>query len=221
MYRARQENLDREVAVKLIRQEVDDGSAWRRFEREARIIASLSGHPHVVTIYDVGRTAAGQPFLVTEVLDRGSLSDVVQADGPLDPLAAVKVGQAMASALKAAHQRGILHRDLKPANVLVSSLGQIKLADFGVARLTAPGLNTTTGSVAFTPEHAAPEVLRGEAEGTATDVYGLASTMAMALIGRSLFVLRPDERIEALMWRKLMEGPPRLPPSVPEELAAS
>ena len=219
VYRARQLNLDREVAVKLIRHEVDDGSAWRRFEREAKIIASLTGHPHVVTIYDVGRTPAGQPFLVTELLDRGSLTDVIATDGPLTATRAVAVGQAMASALSAAHARGILHRDLKPANLLLNSLGQIKLADFGIARLMAGHAHTTTGTLAFTPEHAAPEVLRGDTEGTATDVYGLASTVATALAGHSLFTLRPDERIEALMYRKLMEPPPPLPSSVPPALA--
>ena len=151
VYRARQDNLGRDVAVKLIRQEIDDDATLRRFEREARIIASLSGHPHVVTIYDVGRTSTGQPFLVTELLDRGSVGDVLARQGALDTKSAVAIGRAIADALCAAHARGILHRDVKPGNVLVGSRGQIKLADFGVARLMAGQSQTTTASVAFTP----------------------------------------------------------------------
>ncbi len=219
VYRARQDSLGRDVAIKLIRQEIDDAAAMRRFEREARIIASLSGHPHVVTIYDVGRTSTGQPFLVTELLDRGSLSDVLARQGALDTKSAVAVGRAVADALSAAHARGILHRDLKPGNVLLGSRGEIKLADFGVARLMAGHSQTTTASIAFTPEHAAPEVLRGEQEGPASDVYGLASTVVTALVGRSPFARRPDERIEAMMWRKMAELPAPLPSSVPAPLA--
>lgn len=218
VYRARQDNLDRQVAVKLIRQELDDPRAWRRFEREARIIASLSGHRHVVTIYDVGRTEAGQPFLVTEWLDRGSLSDVLAQHGPLAVPAAVAVGRAVAEAVAAAHERGILHRDIKPGNVLLDTRGHIKLADFGIARLMAGHSQTTTAAIAFTPEHVAPEVLRGEEEGPSSDVYGLASTVVTALLGRSPFARRQDERVEALMWRKLAEPPPPLPPSVPPRL---
>ncbi|MCU1399674.1 MAG: hypothetical protein JWN62_2783 [Acidimicrobiales bacterium] len=219
VYRAVQDNLGREVAIKVLRHEVDDARAWHRFEREARMIASLSGQLHVVTIYDVGRTIEGRPYLVTELLDRGSLSDVLERRGPLGAPAAVAVGVAIAAALTAAHARKILHRDLKPGNVLLGSRGQIKLADFGIARLMAGHATTTTAQVAFTPEHAAPEVLHGEQEGPQSDVYGLASTVLTALTGRSPFARRPDERIEAMMWRKLSGPPPDIPSTVPPALA--
>lgn len=219
VYRSRQNNLGREVAIKMIRHEVDDPKEWRRFEREARIIASLSGQAHVVTIFDVGQTAAGRPFLVTELLDCGSLSDVLTLGGPAGTTAALQVGCSIAEALTAAHDRGILHRDVKPGNVLVGSAGQIKLADFGIARLFAARANTTTSQIAFTLAHAAPELLRGEEEGPASDVYGLASTVVTALTGQPPFARRPGERIDAVMWRKLSELPPPLPPSVPPALA--
>ena len=85
VYLARQEALDRMVAVKVLRRGVEDERAWRHFRREARTIARLSAHPNVVTVYTAGRSEAGHPYLVTEYLDRGSLSDVIAAEGPLPP----------------------------------------------------------------------------------------------------------------------------------------
>jgi tRNA A-37 threonylcarbamoyl transferase component Bud32 len=218
VYLARQEALDRLVAVKVLRHGVEDERAWRQFRREARTIARLSAHPNVVTVYTAGRSQAGHPYLVTEFLDRGSLSDVIAAEGPLPPATVAKVGVAVADALEAAHALGILHRDVKPGNVLLDRHGRIKLADFGIARLLSGRSTTTTDVIAFTPEHVAPETLRGEPDGPWSDVYGLASTLAAALIGTSPFARRPDERVEALISRKIMSPAPVLPVSVPPAL---
>jgi tRNA A-37 threonylcarbamoyl transferase component Bud32 len=219
VYLARQEALDRLVAVKVLRRGVEDERAWRQFRREATTIARLSAHPNVVTVYTAGRSQAGHPYLVTEFLDRGSLSDVIAADGPLPPATVAKVGVAVADALVAAHALGILHRDVKPGNVLLDRHGRIKLADFGIARLLSGQSTTTTDVIAFTPEHVAPETLRGEPDGPWSDVYGLASTLAAALIGTSPFARRPDERVEALISRKVMSPAPPLPVSVPPALS--
>jgi tRNA A-37 threonylcarbamoyl transferase component Bud32 len=219
VYLARQEALDRLVAVKVLRSGVEDERAWRQFRREATTIARLSAHPNVVTVYTAGRSEAGHPYLVTEFLDRGSLSDVIAADGPLPPATVAKVGVAVADALVAAHALGILHRDVKPGNVLLDRHGRIKLADFGIARLLSGRSTGTTDVIAFTPEHVAPETLRGEPDGPWSDVYGLASTLAAALIGTSPFARRPDERVEALISRKLMSPAPPLPVSVPPTLS--
>lgn len=220
VYLAKQESLDRQVAVKVLRRDVDEPRVWRRFRREARTIARLSGHPNVVTVYMADRSQTGQPFLVTEYLDRGSLGDVITAEGPLPPDIVAKVGVAVADALAAAHGMGILHRDVKPGNVLLDHHGQVKLGDFGIARLLAAQSVTTTDVIAFTPEHVAPEILRGESDGPWSDLYGLASTLAAALLGEPLFTRRPDERVEALLARKLMAAPPLLPASVPSALAS-
>ncbi len=219
VYLARQEALDRLVAVKVLRRGVEDERAWRQFRREATTIARLSAHPNVVTVYTAGRSQAGHPYLVTEFLDRGSLSDVIAAEGPLPPATVAKVGVAVADALGAAHALGILHRDVKPGNVLLDRHGRIKLADFGIARLLSGRSTATTDVIAFTPEHVAPETLRGEPDGPWSDVYGLASTLAAALIGTSPFARRPDERVEALISRKLMSPAPPLPVSVPPALS--
>jgi serine/threonine protein kinase len=221
VYLARQESLDRMVAIKVLRHAAgDDDAAFRDFRREARTISRLTGHPNVVTVYSAGRTDSGQPFLVTEYMDRGSLGDVVAADGPLPPATVASIGVGVADALIAAHALGIHHRDVKPANVLLSSNGHIKLADFGIARLLSGQSVTTTDVYAFTPEHVAPEMLRHEPDGSWSDVYGLASTLATALLGAPPVRRMPDERVDAYLIRKLTAPPPALV-GVPEDLARS
>ena len=169
-YLARQEALDRQVAVKVLRRDVEDPKVWRAFRREAHAVAHLSAHPHVVTVYTAGRSGVGQPYLVTEYLDGGSLADVI-ANVRVDAHDVATIGDAVAGALAAAHDLGILHRDVKPGNVLLAHDGRIKLGDFGIARLLVGQSAATTDQIAFTPEHVAPEVLRNEPEGPWSDVY--------------------------------------------------
>lgn len=219
VYLAMQESLDRRVAVKVLRRDVEDPKVWREFRREAHTIARLSSHPHVVTVYTAGRSAIGQPYLVTEFLDRGSLGDAIAADGPMRPVEVASIGVAVANALTVAHEAGILHRDVKPGNVLLGHDGRIKLGDFGIARLLVGQSAATTDQIAFTPEHVAPEVLRNEPDGPWSDVYGLASTLATALIGAPPLQQRPAEGMQAFLARKVLAPPPVLDAHVPTVLS--
>ncbi|MBP2322686.1 serine/threonine protein kinase [Kibdelosporangium banguiense] len=176
VYRARQPQLDRDVAVKLDNR-VLPGEERAKFLREARAAARLSGHPNVVNIFDAGITADGRPYIVMELCPGGSLLDLLQREGPLAPERVLDIGIRLADALGFAHEAGVLHRDIKPANVLIDAFGAVKLADFGLAAiLDAPSESTITMG-ALSPSYAAPEVFAWGAPSPAADVYSLAATL--------------------------------------------
>src|SRR5262245_12932875 len=166
------------VAVKVLREDLGGSeTAQRRFAREVRTAALLGGHPHVVTVHDAGQWR-GLPYLVMELLE-GSVADRLHDDVPR-PLALRWLREA-ASALDHAHAHGIVHRDVKPANLLLDERGDIRLADFGVARGDTVGL-TFTGAVVGSPGYLAPEVVAGQPATPASDIYGLA-VVARELLG--------------------------------------
>ena len=135
VYRARDSRLGRDVAVKVLPEVLaTDPTALVRFEREMKALAAVS-NPYIVAIYDVGKEGA-IAYAVTELLDGETLAAVV-ARGPLPIRKALEYGVQIAKGLAAAHDRGIVHRDLKPANIFVSSVGHVKVLDFGLARSVA------------------------------------------------------------------------------------
>jgi serine/threonine protein kinase len=183
VYRARQPQLDRDVAVKLDNR-VLPGEERAKFLREARAAARLSGHPNVVNIYDAGITPDGRPYIVMELCPGGSLLDLLQNEGPLPPERVLDIGMRLADALGFAHEAGVLHRDIKPANVLIDAFGAVKLADFGLAAiLDAPSESTITMG-ALSPSYAAPEVFAWGAPSAAADVYSLAATLYTLATGQ-------------------------------------
>lgn len=208
VYRAWQERFERYVAVKVLSAEFDE-TASRRFVREMRLTGRLTGHPHVVTALDAGTTAAGQPFLATDLYERGSLQDRLAASGPLPAVEVAAIGAKIAGALADAHALGIVHRDVKPSNILISRFGEPALADFGVA--VAPGsVSGMTSGNAFTPVHVAPETVAGAKPSAAGDVYSLGSTLYNLVAGEPPFH-RPDSpEILALLYRIVNEAPPEL-----------
>jgi hypothetical protein len=220
VYRARQAVLDRVVALKVLSVEFIDVDTRRRFLREVRLAARLSGHPNVVTVLDSGMTEAGRPYIAMDYYEGGSLKDRLAADGPLSARDVLRIGVKIGGALDAAHHEGIVHRDVKPQNILLSRYGEPALADFGTARLTA-ALEASSRADALTPFHAAPEVLEGHAPAEISDVYSLGSTLYQLLAGRPAFQRDGDPGIAPLLLRILTEEPsPIASPDVPERLVA-
>ena len=176
---AREPELGRLVAVKLLKPELARDEVTRqRFEREARSAASLA-HPNVVAVHRFGRLEDDTPYLVMRYVKGRNLGDLLQAEGPLSESTAKTVLEQIASALAAAHKKGIVHRDLRPENVLVDEeTGRVMLSDFGLAAVLDSGATpkprlTRTGQVLGQPRYASPEQLRGEAVTGESDVYSL------------------------------------------------
>lgn len=181
VYRAVQESVAREVAVKVENRTLASDRDRRRFLREARATGRMSGHPHVVDLFDAGVTVEGHPYLIMELCD-GSYADRMRT-APLDAVEARDVGVKVADALADAHALGVLHRDVKPANVLITRFGEPALADFGLAILAESRDMSVTVDV-LTPAYAAPELFRHGLATSAVDVYALCASLYAVLRGR-------------------------------------
>jgi tetratricopeptide (TPR) repeat protein len=186
VYAAQDTVLGRAVAIKVLSAHVaEDPDAVRRFQREARAAARVSQHPHVVTIYDV-EEHDGQAFIVMELMEGGSLAQVLREGRPPRADALRWVAEA-ASALDAAHERDIVHRDVKPGNLLLDDRRRLGVADFGIARLAYESALTMTGQVLGTAAYVSPEQARGEGATAASDRYALAVVAYELLTGARPF----------------------------------
>lgn len=180
------EVLHRSVAVKEVQlppgmPSEEANEARERTLREARAIAALT-HPNVVAVHDVARQGV-EPFVVMELVPGRSLAQVISKSGHLNTEQAALVADAVASALEAAHRRGITHRDVKPGNVLVGEDGQVKLTDFGISRNVSEVTMTSSGLILGTPAYIAPEVAAGEPVTATSDLWGLGATLFAAVEG--------------------------------------
>ncbi|MGD1148137.1 MAG: protein kinase [Thermoanaerobaculaceae bacterium] len=217
VYRAKDTRLGRDVAIKVLPPEfASDPERLRRFEQEARAVAALS-HPNILALFDVG-THEGSPYLVTELLEGETLRERLQA-GPLTPRKAIEVGAEIAQGLAAAHEKGIVHRDLKPGNVFITKDGQVKILDFGLAKLAPPRSPeerakattvleaTDAGTVLGTVAYMSPEQVRGQTVDHRTDIFSFGCVLYEMLSGKRAF--QKDSAPET-MAAILKEEPPDL-----------
>ncbi|MDQ3786971.1 MAG: serine/threonine protein kinase, partial [Actinomycetota bacterium] len=216
VYRARQDGLDRFVAVKVIN--VEDPARLARFRRELEITVRLGRqHPHIVTVIDTGTTPDGRPCIVMEYHDLGSLHDRLRERGPLPVHEVVAAGIAVADALAFAHTQGFLHRDVKPQNILVLPTSYV-LADFGIARMADGAKTSSLQLVSY--RHAAPQMLDGAEPSPADDLWSLGSTLFTLLDGAPPFATDDDTMLSYLARVRTTDPRPLRRADVPPELAA-
>jgi serine/threonine-protein kinase len=209
VYKARQQALERDVALKLIREEIASEPEYReRFMREAKLAASVD-HPHVVTVYDVG-DEDGRLYLVLQWIDGTNLRQLLDSSGRLPPKRAIAIGTQLAGALDAVHAiSGLVHRDVKPANVLVRDVAgeeHAYLTDFGIAKPPeAVESLTRTGSTVGTTGYLAPEQIQGKPASPRSDLYSLACLVFEMLTGEQPF---KGENELAVRWAHASDNRP-------------
>ena len=222
VFLARDQLLDRPVAVKVLFPEyATDPSFVERFRREAQAAANLN-QPNVVSVYDWGQEA-GTYYIVMEYVEGRSLAEIIRAEGPLHPDRAADIASDIASALSFAHRNGVVHRDIKPGNVLINNAGQVKVTDFGIARAIAgsPADNLTqAGAVMGTATYLSPEQAQGQPADPRSDVYSLSVVLYEMVTAGPPFT---GETPVAIAYKHVQEEP--VPPSrynsdVPAELEA-
>jgi TolB-like protein len=213
--------LGRKVAVKVLAPGVHGDEQLRRFQVEARAAASLQ-QPNIIDVYDVG-VEAGEPYIVSELLEGGTLRERLSA-GPLPPAEALRYARQFAAGLAAAHANGVVHRDLKPENLFVTRDERLKILDFGIAKLlpsTAPGRAgqgspTDSGAIVGTTAYMSPEQVRGAPVDPRSDVFSFGAILHEMLTGVPAF--GGGSAVET-GYAVLSSAPPGLPGTVPQELA--
>jgi hypothetical protein len=215
VYRATHVALDRPVALKLITPDLAKEPGFReRFEHESRIAASID-HPHVITVHHAGEEN-GVLFITMRLIEGADLKALIESEGRVEPRRAARIVNQVASALDAAHARGLVHRDVKPANVLIADVGErevVYLTDFGLTkRDTSLKGFTRTGEIVGTLDYIAPEQIRGDPVDARTDVYALGCLLFHLITGEVPF---PNDVYAAKVFAHLSNPPPDVTSQVP------
>jgi serine/threonine protein kinase len=208
VHRAIDLRLERPVAVKLLAEHLaDDPTFVSRFQREAQAAARLV-HPNVVQVFDSGQDeTTGQYFIVMEYIEGSSCAEILRDDGWLEVGDAVSIIEQACEGLDYAHRHGVVHRDVKPGNLLRAREGEVKLADFGIAKATEQSSITQVGSVLGTAAYLAPEQARGEEAGPSADLYALGVVAYQLISGRLPY---EASSLTELALKQQQEEPPTL-----------
>jgi serine/threonine protein kinase len=220
VYLAHDEVLNRDVALKILsRRCASDNGLVERFRSEARSAASLS-HPNIVSIYDRGETEDGTYYIVMEYVPGGTLKECILRKGPLSPNMAAAVATQVAEALEEAHRNGVIHRDIKPQNILITDWGDVKVADFGIARAASSSTATETGWIMGTAHYVSPEQVGGEPVSPRSDLYSLGVVLYEMLTGELPYDAESPIGIAMQHVEGRLRTPREVDPSIPEGINA-
>jgi serine/threonine protein kinase len=216
VYKARDTQLERFVALKLLHKELSgEADHQAQLQQEARIAASVN-HPNVIQIFSLGMDH-GQFYVVMELIDHGSLDDLIESHGPVPEQQVLDIGIQIARGLRAAQRKGLIHRDVKPANILFVDEQAAKIGDFGLAAFATQ--NPDTGGVIWgTPAYVAPERLASQPEDVRSDIYSLGATLFHAVSGKPPIDTNTNSATEL---RELKQRPSELRGIAPEVSSAT
>lgn len=215
VYKAKDELLNRNVAVKVLRPEyMADEDFVRKFKSESQAVASLS-HPNIVNIFDVGNEE-GLSYIVMEYIEGIDLKDYIKKHGKLDYKETLKIVKQIAKALEHAHKNGVVHRDIKPHNILIKDEGIVKVADFGIARAATSATMTNTKSVMGSVHYVSPEQAKGSFTDNRTDIYSLGIVMYELLTGMVPFDGESPIAIAIKHIQEEIKNPSEINPSIPK-----
>ncbi|MBA3779830.1 MAG: serine/threonine protein kinase, partial [Chloroflexi bacterium] len=219
IFAAHDQQLNRDVAIKLLRPQFSADPAFAaRFRQEARSAGSLD-HPNIVSVFDYG-VDRDMNFIVMELIHGRDLAAVLAERGPLPIPEALKIASGVGAALEAAHRQGIVHRDVKPGNILLADDGTVKVVDFGIARALSAASVTVTGTILGSVQYFSPEQARGEEATGRSDIYSLGIVLYEMLTARLPF---EGESPIGIAFRRLTEEPPpasQFRPDLPTEVIA-
>ena len=220
VFLAHDEVLDRDVALKMLKDKYTENEEFvERFKREAQSAAALS-HPNIVPIFDRGASEDGTYYIAMEYLSGGTLKDRILSKGALPPRAAAAVALQIAEALRVAHERGVIHRDIKPHNILITDSGDVKVADFGIARAADATTISHPGHILGSAKYMSPEQAMGEPVGPASDLYSLGVVLYEMLTGRVPFETDSSVGVPVKHVDEQPRPPREVNPEVPRAMEA-
>jgi len=220
VYLAHDEVLDRDVALKVLREQfAEDEEFVERFKREAQSAAALS-HSNIVQVYDRGEAGDGTSYIAMEYVPGGTLKDRLLERGALPVRTTAAVALQIAEALQVAHERGVIHRDIKPHNILITDSGHVKVADFGIARAADATTISHLGDILGTAKYMSPEQATGKPATPKSDLYSLGVVLYEMLTGELPYTAENPVAVSMKHLNEPLRPPKELNPEIPEDLNA-